>query len=115
LANTCEEKNNAMKPNRTKSVQKELVREMRGGEPYEYYPLGRHIVAAPGVCGGRPTFKYTRIEAAFVLDLLAAGWSIERVTSEYQASHLSPAAVKEAVQLAKKALVNTSPALRLAA
>jgi len=36
-----------MKRNTTK-----LVREMVGGEPYEYYPLGNHIVAAPGVCGG---------------------------------------------------------------
>src|SRR5438046_9046139 len=30
-----------------------LVREMRGGEPYEYYPVGEYIVTAPGVCGGR--------------------------------------------------------------
>lgn len=26
-----------------------LEREMYGGEPYEYYPLGQYIVAAPGV------------------------------------------------------------------
>jgi len=42
---------------------KKLVREIVGGEPYEYYPVGRYIVIAPGVCGGRPTFKYTRDEA----------------------------------------------------
>ena len=35
-----------------------LVREMYGGEPYEYYPLGSYIVVAPRVCGGRPTFWY---------------------------------------------------------
>jgi len=35
---------------------------MRGGEPYEYYPLGEYIVIAPGVCGGRPTFKGTRLD-----------------------------------------------------
>jgi hypothetical protein len=30
------------------------IQEIRGGEPYEYYPLGRHIVVAPGVCKGEP-------------------------------------------------------------
>ncbi|MCE7986806.1 MAG: DUF433 domain-containing protein [Caldilinea sp. CFX5] len=29
------------------------------------------MVAAPGVCGGRPTFKYTRLEATMVLAFLA--------------------------------------------
>jgi uncharacterized protein (DUF433 family) len=60
-----------------------LVRETVGGEPYEYYPLGRYVVAAPGVCGGRPTFKYTRLEAAVILDLLASGWTVEQVVHEY--------------------------------
>jgi hypothetical protein len=41
---------------------RELMRENVGGEPFEYYSVGRYIVIAPGVCGGRPTFKYTRIE-----------------------------------------------------
>ena len=39
-----------------------LMTEMVGGEPYQYYPLGDYVVRAVGVCGGRPTFKYTRIE-----------------------------------------------------
>jgi len=43
---------------------KKLVREIVGGEPSEYYPLGRHIVVAPGVCGGRPTFTYTTKRSA---------------------------------------------------
>src|SRR5438093_7174788 len=42
--------------------EQELVCEIVGGEPYEYYPLGQYVVRAPGVCGGRPTFKYTRID-----------------------------------------------------
>jgi len=50
---------------------RKLVREIVGGEPYEYYPVGRHIVIAPGVCGGRPTFKYTRIDVRHALNLLA--------------------------------------------
>ena len=104
-----------MKSVSARSVPKELIRERRDGEVYEYYPLGKHIVAAPGVCGGRPTFKYTRIRVEVVLDLLAAGWRIEQVAHKYRASHLSEAAVKEAIQLAKLALVKTSPALGLAA
>ena len=43
---------------------------MVGGHPYEYYALGKHIVSAPGVCRGRPTFKYTRVEVAGVLEWL---------------------------------------------
>jgi uncharacterized protein (DUF433 family) len=56
---------------------KKLVREMIQGELYEYYSLGKYVVAAPGICGGRPTFKYTRIEVQVVFDLLAAGKPIE--------------------------------------
>lgn len=40
----------------------ELVSEIIGGEVYQYYPLGEYVVRAVGVCGTRPTFKYTRIE-----------------------------------------------------
>ena len=35
----------------------ELVTEDLNGFPYQYYPLGTHVVVAPGVCGGRPTIK----------------------------------------------------------
>ena len=45
-----------------KRVTRELVREIVGSEPYDYDPVGRHIVVTPGVCGGRPKFKYTRID-----------------------------------------------------
>ncbi len=88
-----------------KRTAKRLVREAVGGEPYAYYPIGKYIVAAPGICGGRPTFKYTRLEVAVVLDLLAAGWTIEHLIREYAHSGLTPGAIAEAVQLAKEALV----------
>jgi hypothetical protein len=54
-------------------AQKKLMQETVGGESYEYYHLGDNIVAAPGICSGRPTFKYTRIEVEIVLDQLATG------------------------------------------
>jgi uncharacterized protein (DUF433 family) len=83
---------------------------MFGGESYIYYPVGQYVVAAPGVCGGRPTFKYTRLEVAVVLDLLASGWTVEDVMREYAQSRLTPEAIAEAIRLAKKALVATATA-----
>ena len=61
----------------------ELVYEIVGEENYEYYPLGKYVVAAPKVCGGRPTFKYTRLEVKIILDLMASGWTVEKILSEY--------------------------------
>jgi len=86
----------------------QLVRETCGDTLYEYYPIGHHIVAAPGICGGRPTFKYTRLEVATILDLLAVGWTVERLVREYAQSHLTAEAVAEAVRLAKEALLTTT-------
>jgi uncharacterized protein (DUF433 family) len=82
---------------------RQLVRETMGGEPYEYYPLGEYIVAAPGVCGGRPTFKYTRIEVEVVLDLLAAGESLERLVENFQ-GRVPREAIEEALKLAASLL-----------
>ena len=46
-----------------------VITEIINGETYQYYLLGKHVVRAVGVCGGRPTLKYTRIEIAGALDL----------------------------------------------
>jgi len=80
---------------------RQIVRELYGGRLYEYYPIGQHIVAAPGVCGGRPTFKYTRLEVATILDLLAAEWTVEQLVHEYTQSRLTTEAITEAVRLDK--------------
>jgi uncharacterized protein (DUF433 family) len=80
---------------------RKLVSEIYGGEPYEYYPLGEHIVAAPGVCGGRPTFKYTRIDVEHALARLLMGWTAEQVAESYR---LPVAAMHEAINLAAQAL-----------
>jgi uncharacterized protein (DUF433 family) len=81
---------------------RKLVREIVGGEPYEYYPLGEHIVLAPGVCGGRPTFKYTRIDVEHAISLLSGGRTIEAVAQSYK---VPIAAVQEALDLAAQALI----------
>jgi uncharacterized protein (DUF433 family) len=83
-----------------KSTAKKLVREIVGGEPYDYYPVGQHIVVAPGVCGGRPTFKYTCVDVRHAPGLLAAGRSIERVAEGYS---LPVKAIQEALALAARA------------
>lgn len=86
------------------ATQSELVHEIVGGEVYEYYPLGDHIVAAPGVCGGRPTFKYTRIEATGALNLLAAGYTIEQIAQRFA---VSTQAIEEAVRVIAAYLTKT--------
>ena len=76
----------------------ELVTETVGGEDYEYYPLGDYIVSAPGVCGGRPTFKYTRIEAAGALNLISGGYTLRQVARRFG---VPEPAVAEVVELAR--------------
>ena len=85
---------------------KKMVREIYQGKPYDYYPLGKYIVAAPDTCRGRPTFKYTRIEVADALNLVAAGWSIEQIAGEWWDKQVSAEALREAVLLANSTLGN---------
>ena len=85
----------------TRKTAKKLVTEMYGGEPYEYYPLGKYIVAAPGVCGGRPTFKYTRVEPSVVLKFIAAGRTIDEIVENHR-GRIPHAAVEEALRLAAR-------------
>jgi len=92
-------------------VAPELVREIVGGVLYDYYPLGEYVVIAPGVCGGRPTFKYTRLEVSAVLALLSEGRSIDEVAAEYEQSNLRKAAIREALRLADEAFTSQAQAL----
>ncbi len=85
-------------------MKRQLVREEVGGEVYEYVPLGKFIVSAPRVCRGRPTFKYTRVEVAGVLEWLGAGNSIDTFLSGHR-GRISRQAIQEATSLAAKALV----------
>lgn len=91
--------------NGVSSTKPQLVQEIYGGELYEYYPLGQYIVAAPGVCGGRPTFKYTRLEVSMILAQLSTGQTVDDVVCSYRRSKLSHDAVYEALLLASQAVV----------
>ena len=89
---------------------KKLLREIVGRETYQYYPLGRHVVRAIGVCGGRPTFKYTRIEITGTLERLAAGESLDQIVEGYK-GRVSREAIIEAIRLVNEQIIGTLPQL----
>jgi len=91
---------------------KKLVREIYGGEPYEYYRIGRYIVSASGVCGGRPTFKYTRIDVRHALRLLSEDYTVTGIAKAYQ---IPEEAVREALKFAAKLFVRPEDAFAKAA
>jgi len=72
--------------------------EDRGDHFYEYYPLGEHIVIAPGICSGRPTFKYTRVEMFFVLKHIANGESIDNIIKWFDGK-ITHEGIQEAMNL----------------
>jgi len=75
----------------------EIVAEEFGGAEYAYIPLGQYVVAARGVCGGRPTIKYTRLDARHVISMLAMGDTPQEIARRHK---IPVAAVEEAVNLA---------------
>ncbi len=87
-----------------------MVREIVGGEPYDYVPLGQYVVRAVGVCGGRPTFKYTRIEVSGALERLASGEPLDSIVAGY-AERVPREAMQEAVHLVTHHYVDTLPEL----
>ena len=91
-----------------------IITEIVGDEPYQYYPLGKYIVRAIGVCGGRPTFKYTRIEITGTLERLAAGENLNDIVQGYR-GRVSQEAIIEAINYVTRQFVETLPDLELAA
>jgi len=98
-----EEKRRDMKPSN-------LITEIVGDEPYQYYPLGNYVVRAPEVCNGRPTFKYTRIEITGTFERLAAGENMEDIVTGYR-GRVSREAIKEAVYLITNQYIESLPQL----
>jgi uncharacterized protein (DUF433 family) len=87
----------------------DLTTEIVGGEPYSYVPLGKFVVRAVGVCGGRPTFKYTRVEIAGVMDRIADGESIDEIARGFN-GYITREAIVEAVTIASRYFATMSPA-----
>ena len=90
-----------------------LITETVGGELYQYFPLGEYVVRAPGVCGGRPTFKHTRIEITGALARLAAGETLEMVVTGYE-GRVTREAVLEASEIIAREFLSHLPKLQAA-
>jgi uncharacterized protein (DUF433 family) len=54
-----------------------------GGMDHDFNWRDR-IVATPGVVGGKPAIKGTRLSVEFILGLFAQGWTQEQVLDEYE-------------------------------
>lgn len=91
----------------------ELVTENIAGELYQYCPLGEYVVRAIGVCGGRPTFKYTRIEITGTLERLAAGESVDEIVAGY-GGRVPREAILEASRIVTTQFLDTLPELEAA-
>lgn len=61
-----------------------------------------HVTVNPGVLGGKPVIKGTRIPVHLVLELFASGMSEEKVLKEYP--ELSSADIRAALEYAAKVL-----------
>lgn len=70
---------------------------------YKFTPLGKYVVSAPGVCGGRPTFKGTRVEVANVIARLANGHTPSQIVECFE-GRIPLVAIREGAVLADKAL-----------
>jgi uncharacterized protein (DUF433 family) len=69
--------------------------------------------SAIGVCGGRPTFKYTRIEVTGTLERLAAGESLDDIVRGY-GGRVSVEAILEACHIITEQFLDTLPELMAA-
>jgi uncharacterized protein (DUF433 family) len=63
--------------------------------------LGRHIVADPAICHGKPTFIGSRIMVTQVLKQVATGMPWDEITAEWRGA-VTKDAIAEAVDLAQR-------------
>ena len=54
--------------------------------------VAKHIVADSEICHGKPTFKGTRILVSDIVELIAAGESMDKILEEY------PSLTKEMIE-----------------
>ncbi len=62
----------------------------------------KHIISDPGILGGKPIVKGSRISVQLILEWIASGATIAQITEKYP--HLTEEGVQEAVMYASKAL-----------
>ena len=73
-------------------------------DPSKVTELGQHVVAHPGICHGRLTFRGTRVFVADVLGDVVAEYFWETISQRWQG--LPQEAISEAVRLACRALLD---------
>jgi len=66
--------------------------------------MGRYIVADPRICHGKPTFRGTRVFVSDVLEQVASGMVWEAILEAWN-NRITKEAIREAVQLASRALI----------
>ncbi len=76
--------------------------------------LGEYIVSDSGICGGDLTFKGTRVLVKDVLYYVALGKDWDWISEGYD-GRLPRAAIAEAIELARQALVAKTEKRRRAA
>jgi len=64
--------------------------------------MAGRIVSVPGVLGGKPVIKGTRLSVEFILELLSSGMSVKDVVREYP--QLKATDVYAAISYAAKSL-----------
>jgi uncharacterized protein (DUF433 family) len=64
----------------------------------EHVVLNEYIVADPEICHGKPTFKGTRIMVWQILEMLAAGETVEEIIEDFPA--LTPTSIHAALDYA---------------
>jgi uncharacterized protein (DUF433 family) len=90
------------------------ARKRSGNRTGERVELGQYIVADPGICHGKPTFKGTRIMVWQVLDALARGESAGEIIAAWDGK-VNKDAIAETVRLAREALLDDEGGLCRAA
>ena len=77
--------------------------------------INDYIVADPNICHGKPTFKGSRVMVWQILEMLAAGETVQEIVEAFPS--LTPKHVHAALDYASSltkdsyAIINTQPAL----
>ncbi len=66
--------------------------------------MNDRIVASPGILGGKPVIRGTRISVQFVLELLASGATPGEILRDYR--HLAAEDIKTCLEYAARSLKN---------
>ena len=69
-----------------------------------YLQIGHHLIAHPRICGGRLTFRGTRIKVADILEMLDSGMTPQQVAFNYPGL-VSVEAIQEAAMLVGNGMI----------